>query len=252
MTYGRNGGSLMEQIDHRHRDDFPRTRWSLVRGLGAQRSGDARQARVELALRYWYPVYAYVRRCGHAPEIAQDITRAFFQRIAGDAGDALVHGARGRFRDWLLQRLNVFLAGDWRELADGELMEQSPLLEELERRHRGDRVDGASPEQAFHRSFALEVLARAFKALQGEACQTGRIEMYSALEPFLARDPLPGQYEEIGQRLGVRPLALVLALKRLRQRFRELVREELTDAVATPDEMVTEQQALLAVLARST
>lgn len=229
-------------------EDFSRTRWSLVRSLGAP--GEARRALTELALRYWYPVYAYVRRCGHAPEIAQDITRAFFQKVATEAG-GLEDASRGRFRDWLLTRLNVFLAGDWRELAADEVPEVSPALEELERRHRGDHPVGESPEQAFQRGYALEVLARGFKALQAEARETGHLDMYEALEPYLARDPSPGQYDELGRRLGIRPLALVLALKRLRQRFRELVREELADAAASPDDVASEQQTLFAVLARN-
>jgi hypothetical protein len=29
---------------------------------------------------YWYPLYAYVRRQGHNPEDAQDLTQEFFER----------------------------------------------------------------------------------------------------------------------------------------------------------------------------
>jgi RNA polymerase sigma-70 factor (ECF subfamily) len=240
----------METAHDRRPDDFTQTRWSMVQRLGAPQSGKARQALTELALRYWYPVYAYVRRCGHAPEIAQDITRAFFQRMAIEAGTAGGFPG-GRFRDWLLTKLNVFLAGDWHELMEGEAHAGSPPLDDLERRHRDDQANGDSPAQAFQRGFALEVLARGFKALQVEAGQTGHLDMYEMLEPYLARDPLPGQYEEMGRHLGVRPVALVLALKRLRQRFRELVREELADAVASPEDLAAEQQALFAALARS-
>lgn len=228
-------------------DDFARTRWSLVQRLGAPRPDDARQALTELALRYWYPVYAYVRRCGHAPGIAQDIVRSFFQRIGAEA----IGGSpapSGRFRDWLLRELDAFLSDDWRELAEGEPAGPAPALAELERRSLGDHARDESPEQAFQRGFALEVLARGFKALQLEAEQTGRVDMYEALAPFLARDPLPGQYEEIAQRFGIRPVTLVLALKRLRQRFRELVRQELADAVTAPDEVAAEQQKLFAAL----
>lgn len=241
----------MESAEDPHPENFSRTRWSLVRGLHAPQAGEARRALTELALRYWYPVYAYVRRCGHAPEIAQDITRAFFQRVAVEAGDT-EDAPRGRFRDWLLLRLNVFLAGDWRELAGGDVPAVSLPLEELEQRNRHDHQAGATPEQAFQRGYALEMLARGFKALQAEARQTGHLDMYKALVPYLARDPLPGQYEELGRRLGIRPLALVLALKRLRQRFRELVHEELADAVSSPDEMASEQQTLYALLAKGT
>lgn len=241
----------MEATSQNAAQDFTRTRWSMVQRLHAPGSADARQALAELALRYWYPVYAYVRRCGHAPEIAQDITRAFFQHLAVEARDGAGDGPQGRFRDWLLLRLNTFLAGDWQDLMATEPSMVSPPLAELERQHRDDHAPGDSPEQAFQRGFALEVLARGFKALQAEARETGHFDMYEALEPYLARDPLPGQYEEIGRRLGVRPLALVLALKRLRQRFRELVHEELADAVASSDDMALEQQALFAALAGS-
>lgn len=231
-------------------DDVTRTRWSMVRGLATRQPAEARQALTELAVRYWYPVYAYVRRCGHAPEIAQDIARAFFDRIAIDAGDP-DNIPRGRFRDWLLMRLNAFLAGDWRELAAGESRAGTPALPELEQRNRDEHAGGESPEQAFQRGFALDVLARAFKALQAEAGQTGHMDMYEALQPYLSREPLPGQYEEMARALSMRPLVLVLALKRLRQRFRELVREEMSDIIASPDDLVAEQQALFAALAKS-
>lgn len=238
----------MAPVEIRRQDDFTETRWSIVQRLQAPHPGDASRALTELALRYWYPVYAYVRRCGHAPEIAQDITRAFFQRLAAEAGDAgtAVHG---RFRDWLLARLGAFLADDWSELAVGEPVAPSPPLDELEQRNRDDHAAGESPERAFQRGFALEVLARAFKALQAEACQTGHLDMYEALEPFLARAPSPGQFEETARRLCVRPLVLVLALKRLRQRFRELARAELADSTATPEDVAAEQQVLFAALA---
>ncbi|HET7930114.1 MAG TPA: hypothetical protein VFL63_01825 [Rhodanobacteraceae bacterium] len=237
----------MNSVAGRRADDFSKTRWTIVQRLQAPHAGDASQALTELALRYWYPVYACVRHCGHAPEIAQDITSAFFQRIASAAGDAGL-APRGRFRDWLLARLNAFLAGDWRDLADGEPA-FAPSLEVLEQRNRDDFSPGDPPERAFQRGFALELLARGFKALQAEARQTGHLAMYEVLEPYLAHDPAPGQIEAMGRQLGIRPLALVLALKRLRQRFRELVQGELSDTVSSPGDMTAEQHALIKALA---
>ena len=239
----------MASAGGRKADDFSQTRWSLVRHVYAPDSQSARDALCELVLRYWYPVYAYVRRCGHAPEIAQDITRAFLQQIGADSKSDNPLG-HGRFRDWLLARLNTFLAGDWHDLTGGEVPTMTPPLEDLERRHRDDQAAGGAPELAFQRGFALELLSRGFHTLLTEARQTGHSDMYEALEPYLEHDPLQGQFEEMGERLGIRPLALVLALKRLRQRFRELVRAELADTVASPDEMAAEQQLLFAVLDR--
>lgn len=229
--------------------DFTQTRWSMVCRLQTTCADDAREALTELALRYWYPVYAYVRRCGHAQEIAQDITQVFLQQVAADLRchrDA----PPDRFREWLLARLNTFLGGEWRELAVAEGAPEAPPLPELESRNRVEHDPGESPEQAYRRSFALEVLSRGLKRLRAEARQTGHLDMCEALEPFLTREPLPGQYDELSRKLSIRPLALVMALKRLRQRFRELVREELADTVTSADELAAEQQALLVALDR--
>lgn len=228
--------------------DFTRTRWSMVCRLQGTRA-DARAALTELALRYWYPVYAYVRGCGHPPEIAQDITQAFLQQAAVDLHDR--GGAPpGRFREWLLGRLNVFLAGEWRERAGAEGLPEAPLLAGLEARRREEMGPSGSPERAYRLGFALEVLSRGLKRLRAEASQTGHVDMCEALEPFLAREPEPGQYDELGRRLSIRPLTLVMALKRLRQRFRELVRDELADTVTSEDDLAAERQVLFAALDR--
>jgi len=228
-------------------EDFTQTRWSMVRRLQGSRAPAARDALSELAVRYWYPVYAYVRRCGHSQEIAQDITQTFLQQVANDLRSNPVQPA-GKFRDWLLAKLNGFLIGEWRELAEGGQVPGAPALSELESRNRSEHEIDESPELAYRRSFALEVLTRGFKRLRDEASQTGHLDMCEALESFLSRDPLPGQYDELSRKLGIRPLALVMALKRLRQRFRELVREELADTVSSAEEMEAEQQALFAAL----
>jgi hypothetical protein len=228
-------------------DDFTRTRWSMVRRLQNVRAPDARDALTELAVRYWYPVYAYVRRCGHSQEIAQDITQTFLQEIANDLHSNVAQPP-GRFREWLLAKLNGFLSGEWRELAEGGHVPGAPPLSELESRNRSEHDSDESPEAAYRRSFALEVLTRGLKRLRDEAAHAGHMDMCEALEPFLTRDPVPGQYDELGRKLGIRPLALVMALKRLRQRFREVVREELADTVASAEEMMAEQQALFQAL----
>lgn len=237
----------MSPVSEHSSQDFTNTQWSMVCRLQDARAPDARKALTELAVRYWYPVYAYLRRCGHAQETAQDITQAFLQQIAGDLRNQRA-SPRGRFRDWLLQQLNTFLGGEWRELADGGFLPGAPALAELERRSRGEHTPDESPEQAYQRSFALELLSRGMERLRAEAAQTGHLDMCEALEPFLAREPLPGQYDELARKLGMRPLAVVIALKRLRQRFRELVHGELADTVMSADELAAEQQALFAAL----
>lgn len=233
----------------RSQDRFATTRWSVVMHLASSQATDARDALTELAQRYWYPVYAYVRRCGHGPEIAEDIARSFLIHLLGlfRAGQSL--SANGHFRSFLLDQLNAFLASDRHETIDRDpTADFPPPPPDLESRYQRDNADATSPEQAYQRSFALEVLARAYKRLRSEANKTGHLDMYEALEPFLGREPPPGVYDEIARSLQTRPLALVVALKRLRQRFRELIGEELADTVTSAEDLLAEQQALHAVL----
>lgn len=227
-----------------HHPDFANTRWSLVMQLDAPCAPGTPNALAELCLGYWYPVYAYVRRCGHVPETAQDITRAFLQHLIQQSREGMRPASKERFRDFLLTRLHAFLAGDWRELAhDGEVPE-GPTCADLEARNQRDNADAGPPGDAYQRSFATEVIARAFRRLRAEAAGNGHLDMYEAMEPFLSREPGPGVYEELASTLGSRPLALVVALKRLRQRFRELVGKELSDTVDSFGDLVDEQKTL--------
>lgn len=225
------------------------SRWSMVTQHAIPGPMNPRNALVELCTHYWYPVYAYVRRCGHAPEIAQDITQSFLQHLLGHFRDDSAAFAQARFRSYLLTRLNAFLADDWRGMTGGELtLELLRAPRDLEQRYQHDNADAQSPVDAYQRSFALELLSRAFQRLRTEARQTGHLAMYEALQRFLAIDPVAGEYEELAEKLGRRPLALVVALKRLRQRLRELIGEELADTVNSSNELEAEVQALHSIL----
>ena len=231
---------------------FATTHWSTVMQLDAPRAADAHSALVELCLRYWYPAYAYVRHCGHPQAIAQDITRSFLQHLFVHFRDEGTARAQGQFRRYLLSRLQAFLADDWRVVVTSDVIaELAAPPGDLELRNQHDNADAGSPEQAYQQCFALEVLARALANLRKEARETDRLDMYEVLEPLIALDPAPGEYEELARHLHTRPLALVVALKRLRQRFRELTDAELADLVASPEELFAEQQALHAALHRS-
>src|ERR1700682_1595325 len=92
---------------------FATTRWSMVIQTAGSTPADARGALIELVQRYWYPVYAYARRSGSDPAVAQQITRCFLQSLLGVFA-AEPARSRGHFRSYLLTELTAFLAGDWR------------------------------------------------------------------------------------------------------------------------------------------
>jgi len=234
----------MASLDNRSADRFATTRWSVVMRHANMPAGDARDALGELARRYWYPVYVYMRRCGHAPAAAGQLAQRFLQRLleAGAGGNAQPNP--GPYRGYLLARLYEFLADD----AHGAIGAAGTTPVELETRYQQDQLGLLSPEQSFQRAFALQLLNRTMRRLRSEASQTGHGDMFEQLEPFLAREAAPGEYEFIAVRLHTRPLTIVVALKRLRQRFRELAAEELVDTVSSAADLATEQDALLAVL----
>jgi DNA-directed RNA polymerase specialized sigma24 family protein len=238
----------MPAASHPSHDRFATTRWSMVIKLAGEDSSDAQGALAELAQRYWYPVYAYVRRCGHPADVAHDITRAFLGQLIRRFRETKERPPQGHFRRFLLNELNTFLAADWREAIRSDTGEALQAPPDLEARNQRDNAVAASPEQAYQRSFALEVLIRSLRRLQAEATQTGHLAMYEALQPYLSHEPGPGEYQAVATHLKMPPLALVVALKRLRQRFRELAGQELSDTVNSAEDLLKEQATLLAVL----
>lgn len=227
---------------------FADTRWSLIAGA----SGRERASLAELCARYWYPVYSFARRAGHPPAASQAIARAFFGRLFATRIASLGQSRPPSFRDWLLGELNRFLADDG---PDGATRADDPDPPQpqaaYEARFQAELDESVGPDMVFRRSFAVEVLGRAHDRLRQEASEAGHGAMFDALVDFLTRDPEPGQYEAMAGTLGSRPLALVIAVRRLRQRFRELVDEELVDTLADPGHLATERDALFSALGLS-
>jgi RNA polymerase sigma-70 factor (ECF subfamily) len=228
----------------RSADQFATRRWSVVMQFADAESPVARDALGELAQRYWYPAYAYIRRSGRSPADAQRLTGELLRGLVGDAPRA----SQGHYRQFLLAELGAFIGREPGQAESGHPAADHAPVASLEARYQRDHAATTTPEQAFQRSFALVVLHRALGRLRNEAAQTGHSEMYRALEPYLAREPTAAQTELLVARLKLRQVTLVLALKRLRQRLRELAADELADTVTSADDLNSEQDALLDVL----
>jgi len=228
-------------------DRFATTRWSMVMQLGDADSTGARDALGDLVQRYWYPVYSFVRCRGQPPALAENITRTLLQRLVAESTTSHQSIASRQYRNYLLDRVRTYLDGGWRNGGDLPTPGFTPPTD-LEKRFQRDHRDSSSPEQAFQRSFALAVVQRTLRRMRDEAAQSGRTDMCRALEPYLARDPAPADYQRIAAQLGAHKVTLILALKRLRQRLRELGAQELADTVSSADDLAAEQEAMLAIL----
>lgn len=231
--------------------DFATTRWSMVAALENDDPSTAHTSLLTLCLRYWYPIYAYLRRSGHPPERAHDLARAFFHHLLKADTTRTAAARHGRFRLFLLAELHRFLSVDQAPIADvdGSI---APPLQELEARHKAEAAADDSPERILRRGFALEILSAAHKRLRREARESGRLAMFEALERFLSSEPRPGDYDAIATQLQVRPLFVSVAVKRLRQRFRELVDQELGETLVSASELDAERDALLHAISNNT
>ena len=210
------------------------------------------EALEQLCRTYWYPLYAYIRRRGHGPEDAQDLTQEFFARLLRKNYPAQADRAKGKFRSFLLLTLNHFLADEFdrgtaRKRGGGQVF--IPLdVETAEGRYVREPADHLSPEKLFERRWAQSILENALVRLRQEYGAETQPDAYAVLKGFEPGEQLSLSYLEAAARLGISESALKARIHRLRQRHRELVREEIARTVCTASEVDEELRHLLAVL----
>ncbi len=232
---------------------FTLTHWSVVLSAGRSQSSHAQDALEQLCRSYWHPIYAFVRRQGHSPADAQDLTQEFFARLLQKHYLAGVDPAKGRFRSFLLAALKHFLANEWDKARAQKRGGRQILLpidgQSAETSYRVEPVDRLTPEKIFERRWALTLLDRVLARLRQEYEGAGKKESFEQLKSTLTGDRRSVPYAEIARRLSSTEGAIKVAVHRLRQRYRELLREEIAHTVATPGEVEAEIQALFAALA---
>ena len=231
---------------------FVTTHWSLVLSAGGSDTTQAAQALEELCRVYWYPLYCYVRRRGHSPHDAQDLTQDFFARLLEANWVARADQSRGRFRTFLLTAMERFLANEWdkvRALKRGGGQRPLPLqLDTAETRFGAEPADTQSPEQVFERRWALTLLDEVLRRLEAEHQAEGKAGLFAALRPCLVGDRESLPYDQIARATALSEGAVKVAVHRLRQRYRELLRAEIAHTVASTDEVDAEMRHLFNVL----
>jgi RNA polymerase sigma factor (sigma-70 family) len=232
------------------RNEFPTTSWTLVVAAGDPLHQDCRDALTRLCERYWYPVYAYVRRRGHPEEEAQDLTQDFFVRILDGRYLDRADPNRGRFRSFLLNSCKFFLA-DQADRARAQKRGAGAILQfevaSGEERYRFEPLDNETPERIFERRWALILLDRAVSCLRDEFAQHGSHGDFEKLKAFvLGQAEVP--YAELAREMGATEGGLKVAIHRLRKRYRVLFLREIAETVADPAEVDSEIRFLFSAL----
>jgi RNA polymerase sigma factor (sigma-70 family) len=231
---------------------FTTTQWSLVFAAGATPSPASERALEKLCRAYWYPLYAYLRRCGHSADDAQDLVQEFFQRLLTSSWIARADRNKGRFRTFLLCGLQNFLANE-RQKANrlkrgGRHSFISLDAATAEERYALEPADLASPDKLFDRRWAMMILERVLARLQAEQAELGAAERFEALRSTLLGEPRAETYDKLAGRFAVAESTVKSWVHRLRQRYRELLREEVARTVAGPAEVQEELRHVLRAL----
>lgn len=231
---------------------FCSTHWSLVLAAGDSQSPQAEEAIENLCRAYWYPLYAYVRRKGHSPEDAQDLTQEFFARFLEKKYLKFADRERGMFRAFLLTSLKHFLINEWekaRASKRGGGIALLPLEEErAEARYLAEPVRDLSPDKVFEKRWAITVLEQVLARLRQESVAAGKGDLFELLKDFLWGEANVVSQAEIGMRLGLSVAAVKSTVHRLRLRFRELLRAQIAQTVARREDIDEELRHLVAVL----
>jgi len=232
---------------------FVTTHWSLV---GAAKPNEVSQTRAREALEalcraYWYPLYAFVRSRGYSADDAQDLTQDFFARIIETGGFASADRERGRFRSYLLGAMKHFLANEWHRAKTQKRGSRVQFIEfdALDPEARYVKVSAPSddPEHLFDREWALQIIDGTLQALRDEMAKAGKSDQFDALKGSLTgEDELPRN--QAAARLGMSEGAVKVAVHRLRQRYRMLLRDAIAQTVNNEADLDDEMRYLVAVL----
>lgn len=232
---------------------FVTTHWSVVLTAGRSDTTRAHAALAKLCQTYWYPLYAYVRRRGQSPEDAQDLTQEFFARLLEKNWVGNADQTKGRFRSFLLATMNHFLADEWDKARAQKRGGGVPLVplqfETAETRYGVEPADPITPERIFERRWALTLLEEVLNRLRAEYEQEGKDDLFAALHPCLVGERTAQPYAELAASMGVNEGTVKSAVHRLRQRYRQLLRDEIANTVAGSEEVDEELRHLFAVLA---
>jgi len=241
--------------------EFVTTRWSLIlSAVNGSEEQKARDALAELCRTYWRSVFSFVCRRGYSTQDAQDLTQDFFITILKENWLHHADRSRGRFRSLLLKSLQNFLVNaaekanahkrgggtefiswdDW--MAEAQSQSSIPI----------QALDSVPPEHIFDLTWATTVVEHAFQRLREECESKGKLWLFQALSSHLTDERDELSYANLSAELEMAETAVKKQLHNMRQRYRSLLRDEVSQTVDDPADVDDEIRYLCASLATGT
>lgn len=233
---------------------FPTTHWTLVQIVKGGDRKQAAQALEDICARYWYPVYAYLRRSGQSGPDAEDLTQMLFQKLVADDALKLARQERGRLRSFLIGMIRQVISRqnrhDRAEKRGGRVTVLSLDETVAGERYSHEPADVQDPERLYDRAWAMQLLESVREKLRTSFINNNRLADYEVLEPYLGWDDDPAPFADLGRRLGSNETAARVLVHRLRKKFRELLESEISKTVVNPEDIVSELDWMREVLRR--
>jgi len=232
--------------------EFQTTSWTLVRAAAGASTPDSRNALAKLCQKYWHTIYAFIRNRGYDQDQSRDLTQGFFALLIEKNYLSPANHNRGKFRSFLLTAVKHFLANEWDRTnalkRGGGHIPVSIDLVTAEGWHNATAVDHATPETLYERRWALTLLENVMSKLRTEFSNAGKAIEFERLSMFLNKDSDSARYETVAKELAISAGALRMSVHRFRQKYRQLLRSEITESVSRPEEIDEELRFLVSIL----
>lgn len=220
---------------------------------GSPDSSHYHEALEALCRSYWFPLYAYLRRLGHDVHQAEDYIQAFFAQMLEKNYLYDVKQKPAKFRSFLLIALKRFIA-DRQDRAravkrGGGHKILSLNFEDAEARYALEPVSELSPEKVFDKSWVLTLLEQTMTRLETELAGMSKQKLFDTLKVYLAGKGTSVPYRDVATQLNMTEDAVKAVVYRMRRRYREILRAEIAQTVATSDQIDEEIRGLFATLA---
>ena len=231
---------------------FATTHWSVVLAAGDSSAPQHREALSTLCQKYWFPLYAYLRRRGLNVHEAEDSTQMFFAQMLEKKYLREVDPKPGKFRSFLLTAMKHFLANE-RDRARAQKRGGGRRLlsldfENAENQYAREPSHQLSPEKLYDKSWALTLLERTMDRLETEMANANKQKLFDCLKVYLGAEASSIPYRDVATELGMTGGAVKVSVHRLRKRCRELLRDEIAQTIIARDQIDEELRNLFSAL----
>ena len=233
---------------------FASTHWTAVSlAADGQSPAETQAALAAFCQAYWPPLYTFLRRRGFSPSDAQDLIQGFFANLLQQNVLRRADRGKGRLRTFLLGSLEHYLANEYdraRTLKRGggqRIVSMAEHQAETEAALAATHHLGVTG--SYDQAWAVALVNRSWEKLQDTLATEGQARWLEELKPFLiGGETAPPRPQEVATRLNVSVDTLRSALRRLRERYRELIRLEVARTVVNPAEIDDELSYLYRLL----